>query len=220
MEVNLRVLGQLDRRLRLVSGPHELTRAPARHALELGLDDQVGVSDVHVGFLLPPQSVNERRSMSLEWGTPAAATLVGVPRWIGINHVAVEVGSIDDALAFFGRIFDEVLLRGRGGHMAFIDLGDQFVALEAGRTRPPDGGRHIGLVVVDREVTLQRAREVGATMVGRNDFLDPWGNRWQVVDYRDVQFTKAPRVLEGMDLAGLEKSERALTELRDKGLVD
>ena len=143
-----------------------------------------------------------------------------MPRLVGINHVAVEVGSIDDALAFFGRIFENVLLRGRGRHMAFMDLGDQFVALEAGRTQPPDGGRHVGLVVDDRDVTVQRARDAGAQMVGDHDFLDPWGNRWQIVDYRDVQFTKAPRILEGMGLAGLEKSERALGELRDKGLAD
>ena len=143
-----------------------------------------------------------------------------MPRWIGINHVAVEVGSIDDALAFFGRIFDDLPLRGRAGHMAFVDLGDQFIAFEEARTQPTDRGRHIGLVVDDRDITLQRARDAGATMVGDNDFLDPWGNHWQVVDYRDVQFTKAPRVLEGMGIAGLEKSERALDELRDKGLAD
>ena len=85
--------------------------------------------------------------------------------------------------------------------MAFIDLGDQFIALEAGRTQPPDGGRHIGLVVDDQDATVERAREAGAQMVGGHDFLDPWGNHWQVVDYRDVQFAKAPRVLEGMGLA-------------------
>ncbi len=141
-------------------------------------------------------------------------------RWIGINHAAVEVGSTDDALAFFRRIFGDVPLRGHSKHIAFIDLGDQFIALEAGRTQPPDRGRHIGLVVDDRADVLQRAHAAGATMLGDNDFLDPWGNRWQVVDYRDVQFTKAPGVLEGMGLAELEKSERALGELRDKGLAD
>ncbi len=143
-----------------------------------------------------------------------------MPRLVGINHVAVEVGDIDEALAFLGRIFDDVRLRGRGSSMAFVDLGDQFIALEAARTQPPDRGRHIGLVVDDREETLGRARDAGAQMVGRNDFLDPWGNRWQVVDYRDVQFTKAPRILEGMELADLEKSERALEEMRAKGLAD
>ena len=80
--------------------------------------------------------------------------------------------------------------------MAFIDLGDQFIALEAGRTQPPDGGRHIGLVVDDQQA-VERARDAGAQMIGSHDFLDPWGNHWQVVDYRDIQFTKTPRVLEG-----------------------
>jgi catechol 2,3-dioxygenase-like lactoylglutathione lyase family enzyme len=143
-----------------------------------------------------------------------------VPRWIGINHVAVEVGSIDEAIAFFERIFGELPLRGRGRQMAFIDLGDQFVALEAGRTQPPDGGRHIGLVVDDQRATVERAREAGAQMIGDHDFLDPWGNHWQVVDYRDVQFTKAPRVLDGMGASDLEKSSKARAELRAKGLAD
>ena len=143
-----------------------------------------------------------------------------MPRPVGINHVAVEVGSIDEALAFFEAIFGELTLRGHGRRMAFIDLGDQFIALEAGRTQPPDGDRHIGLVVDDREATVARAREAGAKMIGGHDFLDPWGNHWQVVDYRDIQFTKTPRVLEGMGLEDLGKSERALAELREKGLAD
>jgi lactoylglutathione lyase len=112
-----------------------------------------------------------------------------------------------------------VTMRGRSGNMAFVDLGDQFIALAQGSA---DGPRtdHIGLVVDDREETLRRAREAGARILGRNDVLDPSGNRWQVVDYRDVQFTKAPRILAGMGLAPLEKSERALEELRAKGLSD
>lgn len=143
-----------------------------------------------------------------------------MPRPIGINHVAVEVGSIDAALAFFEQVFGELRLRGRGRHTAFVDLGDQFIALESGRTQPPDGGRHIGLVVDDVAETVARARAAGAELLGDHDFLDPWGNHWQVVAYRDVQFTKAPRILEGMGLSGLEKSERARTELREKGLAD
>src|SRR5579871_6648809 len=143
-----------------------------------------------------------------------------MPRPIGINHVAVEVGSIDDALRFFEAIFGEVELRGRSGSMVFVDLGDQFIALSAGRSQPPDGERHIGLVVDGREEALRRAHDAGARMLGDNDFVDPWGNHWQVVEYRDIQFTKAPRILEGMGLAGLEKSERAIGELRAKGLAD
>jgi catechol 2,3-dioxygenase-like lactoylglutathione lyase family enzyme len=143
-----------------------------------------------------------------------------MPRLVGINHIAVEVGDVDEALAFLGRIFDDVRLRGRGRGMAFVDMGDQFIALEGSRTQPPDRGRHIGLVVDDREETLRRARDAGAEMVGGHDFRDPWGNRWQVVQYRDIQFTKTPRILEGMGLSGLEKSERALEELRAKALAD
>ena len=96
----------------------------------------------------------------------------------------------------------------------------QFIALSAGRSQPPDGHRHIGLVVDGREETLARASAAGATMLADNDFLDPWGNHWQVVDYREIQFTKTPRILEGMGLDGLEKSKRALDELRAKGLAD
>jgi len=139
-------------------------------------------------------------------------------RLVGINHLAVEVGDVDEAVAFFERIFDEVKLRGRVGNMAFVDMGDQFVALEP-VARPVSAG-HIGLVVDDQAETVRRAREAGAKMIGSHDFLDPWGNHWQVVGYRDIQFTKTPRILEGMGLAGLEKSERALAELQAKGLAD
>ena len=143
-----------------------------------------------------------------------------MPRPIGINHVGVDVSSIDDALRFFEQLFGEVRLRGRSASMAFVDLGDQFIALSVGRTQPPDEARHIGLVVDGRDETLERARAAGARMLGDNDFLDPFGNHWQVVDYRDVQFTKAPRILEGMELGDLEKSEQARGELRAKGLSD
>lgn len=142
-----------------------------------------------------------------------------MPRPVGINHVAVEVGDLEDALDFLGKIF-ELELRGRAARMAFVDMGDQFIALAEGRTQPPDKARHVGLVVDDREATLAAAREAGAQMLGDNDFRDPWGNHWQIVDYRDVQFTKTRRILEGMGLGGLEKSERALQELRAKGLAD
>ena len=104
--------------------------------------------------------------------------------------------------------------------MAFIDMGDQFLALSAGRKQPPDEHRHIGIVVDDRPATLAAASEAGAQMIGDNDFLDPWGNHFQVVDYRDVQFTKTERVLEGMGLQGLEKSDQAIAELREGGLAD
>ena len=143
-----------------------------------------------------------------------------MPRAVGINHVAVEVSSIDEGLRFFEQLFGEVSLRGRSGSMAFVDLGDQFIALSARRRQPPDEERHIGLVVDGREETLERARAAGLQMLGDNDFLDPFGNHWQIVDYRDVQFTKAPRILEGMGLSDLDKSTQALDELRAKGLAD
>jgi lactoylglutathione lyase len=143
-------------------------------------------------------------------------------RLVGINHVALEVGGIDEALDWYGRFFD-FELRGRiGSRMAFIDMGDQFIALSAGRTQPPDRARHFGLVVDDKEAVraeLQRAG-IDVAPAGSLDFLDPWGNHVQVVAYRDIQFTKAPAVLTGMDAGSLEKSEDALDELRRKGLGD
>ena len=146
--------------------------------------------------------------------------MTGKPRLVGINHVALEVGSIDEALEFYGRIFD-LELRGRGGRMAFIDIGDQFIALAEGRTQPPDRHRHFGLVVDDKEATRRALEEAGAEIQpGRGlDFLDPWGNQVQVVDYGDVQFTKTPEILAGMGLPDLPKTEQALTELREKGLA-
>lgn len=142
----------------------------------------------------------------------------GKPRLVGINHVALEVGSIDEALDFYGRIFD-FTLRGRGEGMAFIDLGDQFIALIEGRTQPCDAERHFGLVVDDRSGVHDLARAAGAEMVGGRfvDFLDPWGNRVQVVEYRDLQYTKAPAVLAAMGLS-LDKSDEAIDELTGKGM--
>jgi lactoylglutathione lyase len=142
------------------------------------------------------------------------------PRLVGLNHVAIEVGDIEEALAFYGRIF-EFTLRGRGARMAFIDMGDQFIALAAGRTQERDGHRHFGLVVDDKEATRRALEEAGAEILpGRGlDFRDPWGNHVQVVEYGEIQFTKAEHVLRGMRLDGLEKSERALEELARKGLA-
>jgi catechol 2,3-dioxygenase-like lactoylglutathione lyase family enzyme len=143
-----------------------------------------------------------------------------MPRLVGINHVALEVGSIEEALEFYGRIF-ELELRGRGAHMAFIDIGDQFIALAAGRTQPPDRHRHFGLVVDDKEATRRALEQAGVELQpGRGlDFRDPWDNHVQVVDYREIQFTKAPEILRGMGLDPLAKSEQALSELREKGLA-
>jgi predicted enzyme related to lactoylglutathione lyase len=143
--------------------------------------------------------------------------------FLGFNHVALEVGDIEEALEFYGKLFD-VKLRGRGSRMAFIDAGDQFLALSEGRTQEPDESRHIGLVVDDREAVRQALEDTDAIILrsttgGGLDFLDPWGNYWQVVEYENVQFTKVPEVLEGMGLTSLEKSEKALEELKKKGMA-
>jgi lactoylglutathione lyase len=142
------------------------------------------------------------------------------PRLIGINHIALEVDDVDEALSFYGRIF-ELELRGRMSGMAFVDMGDQFVALSEGRSQPPDKARHFGLVVDDKEATRAALEDAGVEILrGRGlNFRDPWGNNVQVVDYRDIQFTKAPNVLRGMGLEDIEKRPEALDELREKGLL-
>jgi catechol 2,3-dioxygenase-like lactoylglutathione lyase family enzyme len=141
-----------------------------------------------------------------------------VARLVGINHVALEVGDVEEALAWYGRFF-ELTFRGRSRSMAFVDLGDQFIAFQGGRTQPPDQGRHFGLVVDDKEAVRRALQEAGVRVSSPPsvDFRDPWGNHVQLVDYRDVQFSKTPEVLSGMGLE-LEKSERARRELRAKGL--
>jgi lactoylglutathione lyase len=141
-------------------------------------------------------------------------------RALGINHVALEVEDVDGALAFYGGLF-EIRLRGRAEGMAFVDLGDQFIALVEGRSQGPDSARHFGLVVDERETVRRNLQKLGATILpGRGlDFLDPWGNHVQVVQYRDIQFTKVPQVLRAMGAGDLEKSTEALAELTKKGMV-
>ena len=143
------------------------------------------------------------------------------PRLVGINHVALEVGDIDEAIEFYGRIFDiEGVERAYG--MAFIRLGDQFIALAAGRSQPPDRSRHFGLVVDDKDAVRASLQQAGVDVQGSGslDFSDPWGNHIQVVDYRDVQFTKAASVLDAMGIDGLSKTNAAREELRRKGFTD
>jgi catechol-2,3-dioxygenase len=142
------------------------------------------------------------------------------PRVIGFNHVALEVGDIEEALAFYGRIF-EFELRGKSDTMAFIDLGDQFIALQKGRTQAADDGRHFGLVVDDKE-KARRALEAARVVPLEGQFLDfrdPWGNRVEIVGYDNIQFTKAPNVLRGMGLTHLTKNGRAKKELAKKGMA-
>lgn len=136
-------------------------------------------------------------------------------RLVGINHVALEVGSVDEALAWYGRFF-EAPLRGRIPGMAFVDMGDQFVAFADNSER-----RHFGLVVDDKEAVRAALEAAGVELTPPPNctFADPWGNLVQVVDYREIQFLKAPEVLEALGLSPLQKSERALAELREKGIT-
>jgi catechol 2,3-dioxygenase-like lactoylglutathione lyase family enzyme len=141
------------------------------------------------------------------------------PRLVGLNHIALEVGDVEAALEFYRRIFS-FELRGRGAGQAFIELGDQFIALTENKARHSDQKRHFGLVVDDRSKVRELAHAAGATLLDGKflDFLDPWGNRIEVVEYRDVQFSKAPGVLRGMKLAHLEKGENARRQLAEKGM--
>jgi catechol 2,3-dioxygenase-like lactoylglutathione lyase family enzyme len=141
-------------------------------------------------------------------------------RAIGFNHVALEVGDIDAALAFYGRIFD-FTLRSRSADSAFIDLGDQFLALQKGRIQGPDDGRHFGLVVDDKKAVRRALEEAGIAPIPGPflDFLDPWGNRIEIVGYDNIQFTKAPHILRGMGLTHLAKTPGAVKELAAKGMA-
>ena len=144
------------------------------------------------------------------------------PRLVGINHIAIEVADIDAALEWYAKIFD-FTLRGKGERNAFIDMGDQFVNI----TRVPDyeaegeEKRHIGFVVDDRSRIIELAKAAGARFVEGPflDFLDPWGNRLEITEYSNIQFTKASHVLRGMGL-DLDKNDKAKKELADKGMVD
>ena len=140
-------------------------------------------------------------------------------RLVGVNHVALEVGDLDEALAFYGRIF-AFEVRGRVPGMAFLDMGDQFLALAEGRRQGPDDDRHFGLVVDDRDAVRETLRAAGIEPEGGRSLRvrDPWSNVLEIVDYRDVQFTKAPPVLAGMGLDGLEKGPEAQRQLAEKGL--
>jgi lactoylglutathione lyase len=141
-------------------------------------------------------------------------------RLVGINHVALEVGDVDAALELYGRLFS-FELRGRAGRMAFIDMGDQFLAVAEGRRQGPDEGRHFGLVVDDKQAVREAVEREGLRIVpGRRlDFFDPWGNRFEIVDYRDIQFERAPGVKRKLGIEGLEKSDAARAEISERGLA-
>jgi predicted enzyme related to lactoylglutathione lyase len=141
-------------------------------------------------------------------------------RAIGFNHIALEVGDIEEALAFYAQIF-EFQLRGKDEDMAFIDLGDQFLALQKGRRQSSDDGRHFGLVVDDKDAVRRALAEAGVDVLPGPflDFRDPWGNRVEIVGYDNIQFSKAPSVLRGMGLAHLAKNPKAIKELAEKGMA-
>ena len=141
-------------------------------------------------------------------------------RALGFNHIALEVGDVDEALTFYARIVD-FTLRGKSKDMAFIDLGDQFLALQKGQSEPSGSGRHFGLVVDDKEAVRRALGEAGVEILPGPflDFCDPWGNRIEIVGYECIQFSKAPNVLRGMGLAHLSKSPKAIKELADKGMA-
>ena len=140
-------------------------------------------------------------------------------RAVGINHVALEVGDIEEALAFYGQ-FLHFKLRSKSEKAAFIDLGDQFIALSTGRSQPRDDGRHFGLVVDDKNAVREILAEMEVEIVSERflDFYDPWGNRIEIVGYEGIQFTKTDYVLRGMAMDGLGKSDKAIEELTAKGM--
>jgi lactoylglutathione lyase len=142
-------------------------------------------------------------------------------RLVGINHVALEVGDIDEALELYGRLFD-FELRGRGERMAFIDIGDQFLAIQGGRTQPPDEGRHFGLVVNDREAVRKAVEREGLepapSLPGGLAFFDPWGNHFEIVDYRDIQFERTPGVKRALGIESVSKTDAARREIDEKGI--
>jgi len=142
------------------------------------------------------------------------------PRLVGFNHVAIEVGDLEEALAFYGELFD-FELRSREPGMAFIDLGDQFLALQETPNPSPTGGRHFGLVVEDKDAARRRIVAAGIPIEPGPflDFRDPWGNLVEIIGYTNIQFTKADHVLRGMRLDHLKKNEQALAELREKGMA-
>ena len=141
-------------------------------------------------------------------------------RAVGFNHVALEVGDIEEALAFYRQLFS-FELRSKSDEDAFIDLGDQFIALQKGRKQPADDGRHFGLVVDDKEAVRKALAAAGVkTLPGPFlDFMDPWGNRIEIIGYANIQFTKAAHVLRGMGLAHLKKNDTAIRELAEKGMA-
>ena len=150
--------------------------------------------------------------MTAEYGS-------GKARALGINHIVLEVGDLDEALEFYGQFF-EFSLRGRGDVNAFMDMGNQFIQFRKGRNQEADGARHFGFVVDDRAPVWAAVKEHDIELIGdRLNFRDPWGNRIEVVQYDEIQFTKAPGILRGMGNDDPGKTDEALKELADKGMA-
>ena len=141
-------------------------------------------------------------------------------RAVGINHVALEVGDIDEALDFYGGFLD-FEIRSHSENAAFIYFGDQFINFAKGRSQEPDDKRHFGIAVDDKELVRRTLLEMGVELLGGRflDFLDPWGNRVEITTYTNIQFSKADHVLRGMGLEHLEKTDQAIAELREKGMA-
>jgi len=141
-------------------------------------------------------------------------------RAIGINHIALEVGDIAAALDFYGRFLD-FELHGQNEDQAFIYFGDQFINFTRHADRQPDRRRHFGIAVDDKELVRRTLKQMGVELLDGPflDFLDPWGNRVEIVTYANIQYTKADHVLRAMGLGHLKKTDEALEELRAKGMA-
>jgi len=138
---------------------------------------------------------------------------------IGINHIALEVGNIAEALAFYGS-FLNFTITSQSEDAAFIYFGDQFINFSKGRTQTPDEKRHFGIAVDDKELVRNTLTKMDVALLGGRflDFLDPWGNRIEITTYTNIMFSKPTAILRGMGMDHLQKTDEALSELDKHGL--
>jgi len=138
---------------------------------------------------------------------------------IGINHIALEVGNIAEALAFYGS-FLNFTITSQSEDAAFIYFGDQFINFSKGRTQTPDEKRHFGIAVDDKELVRNTLTKMDVALLGGRflDFLDPWGNRIEITTYTNIMFSKTTTILRGMGMDHLQKTDEALSELDKHGL--
>ncbi len=138
---------------------------------------------------------------------------------IGINHIALEVGNIAEALAFYGS-FLNFTITSQTEDAAFIYFGDQFINFAKGRTQASDEKRHFGIAVDDKELVRNTLTQMDVTLLGGQflDFLDPWGNRIEITTYTNIMFSKTTAILRGMDMDHLQKTDQALGQLNKHGL--